>query len=208
MKTAGQLLCDKRLEKGLTIDDVARRLKVRPEYLVAVESNNYSVLPGNTAAKGFLRNYARALYLNPDTILAMFRRDFDENEKGQIIPKGTLTPLSRKPRLISANLILISVGILTFLAFLGWQIFSWLSLPKLEVYSPINGEVYVGKVSIRGKTDLDATITINNQKVLIDQTGNFNLDLVFPPGTHSVLLQAESRANKLRLVERTFQIIE
>ena len=62
MKTAGELLQDKRLEKELSIDDVAKRLKVRPEYLLAVESNKYNQLPSATAAKGFLRNYARVLY--------------------------------------------------------------------------------------------------------------------------------------------------
>ncbi len=208
MKTAGELLHDKRLEKELSIIDLARRLKVRPEYLIAVEENNYQALPGSTAAKGFLRNYARALYLNPETILAMFRRDFSEGEGGRIIPKGALDPLSHKPRIISANTILITVAIIAFLGFLGWQIRSWLSLPRLDVTSPQNGEIYVGKVSVRGVTDQDAVITINNQKVLIGTAGNFSLDLSFPPGTHSVLIQAESRSGKIRLVEKTFQVTE
>jgi cytoskeletal protein RodZ len=206
MKTAGELLRDKRLEKELSIETVAHKLKVRAEYLLAVEENNYAALPGGTAAKGFLRNYARVLYLNPDTILAMFRRDFVENEAGQIIPKGALAPLSRKPRIISANLVLVSLAVLTFLGFLGFQMLSWFSLPPLKVIAPENGEVYVGTITVRGTTDSDAIITINNQKVLVDGSGNFSLDLALPAGTHSVLVQAEARSGKIRLVEKTFQI--
>ena len=208
MKTAGDLLKDKRLEKELTIEDVARRLKVRPEYLLAVEENNYQKLPSSTAAKGFLKNYARVLYLNPDTILAMFRRDFAENEKGEIIPKGALAPLARKPHIISASSILLFLGAFTFLGFLVVQIITWQSLPKLDVSVPVSGEVYVGKVIVRGVTDKDAVIKVNTQKVLVDQNGNFNLELALPKGTHSVLIESVSRSGKIRLVERTFQITE
>jgi cytoskeletal protein RodZ len=208
MKTAGELLQDKRLEKELSIEDVAKRLKVRPEYLAAVESNKYNLLPSGTVAKGFLRNYARVLYLNPETILAMFRRDFVENDDGQIIPKGSLSPLARKPRIISANFIFAGLGITVFLGFLGWQFISWRQLPKLNIASPQNGEIYVGKVTVRGETANDAVVSVNNQKVIVNNQGIFTLDLVFPPGTHSVLIQAESRAGKLKMDERTFQVAE
>jgi len=138
----------------------------------------------------------------------MFRRDYEQTESGEIIPKTTLTPLSRKPRIISANLVLALCGFIIFFLFLGWQIHGWLSLPKLELYTPVNGEVYIGKIVVRGKTTASSVVTINNQKVLVDQDGNFSLELLFSPGVHSVLVQVENRSGRLNLVERTFQVTE
>jgi cytoskeletal protein RodZ len=206
MKTAGALLQAKRLEKALTIEEIAKRIKIRPEYLEAIEKNDYSHLPSVTAAQGFLRNYARILYLNPDTILAMFRRDFTQGKSGQIIPRGLVSPLGSGPKIVSVNTIFIGIALIAFFSFLSFQVYQWASLPKLQLLQPENGELYVSKVTIKGTTDKDAVISVNNQKVIVDQSGGFTLDLIFAEGTHSVVVQAENRAGKIRLLERTFQV--
>lgn len=206
MKTAGDLLREKRLTKELTVEAVAAKIKVKPEYLKALEDSHYQHLPSATTTKGFLRNYARTLHLNPDTVVAMFRRDFTQNQKGEIIPRGLVEPVAGKPRLVSANLVLTLTALLAFLFFLGYQLFSWWSLPRLELLQPEEGEVYGEKVTIKGTTDPDAGIKVNDQQVLVDQNGQFTLDLLFPAGTHSVTVQALSRQGKSRLLERTFQV--
>ncbi|MBT7913303.1 hypothetical protein HN588_05285 [Candidatus Bathyarchaeota archaeon] len=206
MKTAGELLKDKRQLKELSIDDIARKIKVKPEYLTALENSVFTALPSPTTTKGYLRNYARSLHLNPDTIIAMFRRDYKEGGVDEIIPPGLVDPVAGKPKLINANLILGISSLIFFLIFLGYQVFSWLSLPKLEVIQPIDSEVYGEKVTVKGATDLGATVTVDGQQVLIDQNGQFTLDLLFPAGTHSVIIKAENREGKSRLLERTFQI--
>jgi cytoskeletal protein RodZ len=208
MQTSGDLLLQKRLEKELTLEGVAQKLKVKQEYLQAIEQGDYQQLPNTTTTKGILRNYAKILYLNPDTIVAMFRRDYAENEKGDIIPRGSLNPVLHKPRLISANSVFIALGIIAFVGYISFQLLSLRSLPKLELISPQSGEVYVDRVYVRGTTDKDATITINNQKILVDDQGNFSLELAFPAGTHAILIKAEGRNSKVRLLEKTFQIIE
>ena len=65
MKTAGVLLREKRLRLELGIEAVAAKLKVKPEYLLAIEESDFSSLPSGTAIKGFLRNYARLLAILP-----------------------------------------------------------------------------------------------------------------------------------------------
>ena len=67
MKTAGELLQEKRLTRELEIIDIAHKIKVKPEYLTALENSDFESLPSPTTTKGYLRNYARALRLNPDT---------------------------------------------------------------------------------------------------------------------------------------------
>jgi cytoskeletal protein RodZ len=206
MKTAGDLLKEKRLLKELSLEDVAGKTKIKVEYLAAIENSDFSALPSSTFAKGFLRSYASVLYLNPDTVVAMFRRDFTENEKGEIIPRGLVTPVNTKPKYFSVNLILTSIAILAFLGFLLVQLFSWWSLPSLKVLSPQDGDTYGEKVTFKGVTDRDATVKVDDQQVIVDQNGGFTLDIIFSGGTHTVIIETVSRQGKSRLLERTFTV--
>ena len=88
MRTAGEILSGKRNQLGLSLDQIEKDTKIRKKYLEAIEKNNYSFFSESTTVKGFIRNYALILEIPPENILAIFRRDFIENEKGQIIPRG------------------------------------------------------------------------------------------------------------------------
>jgi cytoskeletal protein RodZ len=206
MKTAGDLLKEKRLLKELSLEDVSKKTKIKVEFLEAIENSDYARLPSSTFAKGFLRNYATFLYLNPDTMVAMFRRDFTQNSKGEIIPRGLVEPVNSKPRFISVSLILTSIAVVAFVGFLGIQLISWWSLPKIKLIQPQNNDTYGEKVTFKGTADSDATVKVNGQLVILDQNGQFTLDLVFPGGTHSVLVEATNRQGKSTLVERTFTV--
>src|SRR5437667_390004 len=49
--------------KGLTVEEAAARTRILPQFLKAVEENNYARLPDEVFAKGFVRSYARILGL-------------------------------------------------------------------------------------------------------------------------------------------------
>lgn len=57
----GTLLEKARLEQGLTIDELAKRTKIRPQFLQAIEEEEYDLLPGEAYVKPFIRSYAKAL---------------------------------------------------------------------------------------------------------------------------------------------------
>lgn len=206
MKTAGELLRDKRLLKELSLEEVAKKTKIKIEYLEAIENSDFHLLPSSTFAKGFLRNYATFLYLNPDTLVAMFRRDFTENAKGEIIHRGLVAPVGSKPKFFSVPLILISLATFAFFGFLAIQLVSWWSLPKLKIIQPQNGDTYGEKVTFKGVAASDAIVRVNGQLVIMDQNNQFTLDLIFPSGTHSVIVEATSRQGKSTLIERTFSV--
>ncbi len=206
MKTAGELLKEKREILELDLGTIAERTKIKEEYLRFIEESRYSELPSDTFAKGFLRSYATALHLNPETIVAMYRRDFTENKQGEIIPQGLVAPVNPKARFLTANLLLTTIGALAFGGFLVWQLTSWWSLPNLKLIQPQEGGTYGDKVTVRGSAEADATVSINEQKVILDQNGSFSLDLVFPAGTHSVLVTATNRQGKTKMIERTFTV--
>lgn len=131
MKTAGQILKQIRLEKNLEIDRVAKATKIRPVYLEALEEDDYQKLPSTTSARGFIKNYAEFLGLSSTEILAIFRRDFDENKSGKISSPETVGSIKPKftwtPKLTTA--VVVAIFVFLFIFYLIWQYFSLISAP-------------------------------------------------------------------------------
>lgn len=67
--SAGAMLKTAREAKGLSVTQVAEKLKLSPRQVVALESEDFSSLPGNTFIRGFMRNYARFLELDSQLLL-------------------------------------------------------------------------------------------------------------------------------------------
>ena len=65
----GEQLKAARLAKNLSLEDVQTATKIQARYLVAIESNNLSILPGDFYVRAFIRQYAIAVGLNPDDLL-------------------------------------------------------------------------------------------------------------------------------------------
>jgi cytoskeleton protein RodZ len=66
---AGQLLRAARLERGLSIEDVARQLRLSVRQVTALEEDDYSKLSSITFLRGFVRNYAKLLQMDAAPLL-------------------------------------------------------------------------------------------------------------------------------------------
>lgn len=69
--SAGSLLRRARESKGMGLDEVVGKLKLSRRQVEALEADSFSELPGLTFVRGFVRNYARVLDIDPDPILAL-----------------------------------------------------------------------------------------------------------------------------------------
>ena len=69
--TAGAKLRAAREAAGLSIESVAQQLKLAPRQVTALEEDDWQRLPGRTFVRGFARNYARFVHLDPDAVLAL-----------------------------------------------------------------------------------------------------------------------------------------
>jgi cytoskeleton protein RodZ len=75
----GERLEEGRKRKNVSIREAAEATKIRGDYLLAMEDNSFNIpLPG-IYVRGFLKNYARYLNLDPDKILT----DYDAVQLGQ-----------------------------------------------------------------------------------------------------------------------------
>ncbi len=61
-----------RENQQLSLPDVEKALRIRRRYLQALEVGDYTALPGEIQARGFLRNYARFLHLPVEEALARY----------------------------------------------------------------------------------------------------------------------------------------
>ena len=71
----GEMLRQGREACHLSLADVAQMLKVSARQVEALEQDNWSALPGQTFVRGFVRNYARLVHLDADTLVARLNQD-------------------------------------------------------------------------------------------------------------------------------------
>ena len=83
-----------RERKGVDLYRAERDTKIRARYLGALERGDYRELPGAVYTKGFLRNYALYLGLDPDEVLDQWRRERGDSKE--------VTPVLAVPRPMSA----------------------------------------------------------------------------------------------------------
>jgi cytoskeleton protein RodZ len=83
---AGALLRVARESTGMSIDAVAQQLKLAPRQVKALEEGDYTHLPGRTFVRGFVRNYARLVHLDPERVLGA-------------LPAGAAAPALEAPTL-------------------------------------------------------------------------------------------------------------
>ncbi len=68
--SAGVLLSNERVKRGISIQEAADYLKLSRKQVEALENDDYSSLPGTTFVRGFMRNYAKFLELDLEPIMA------------------------------------------------------------------------------------------------------------------------------------------
>lgn len=90
----GEQLKHARQEKQLTIEDVARELRLSTKKIIALENNDFSNIPGATYVRGYLRLYANLVGVPTDQIMQAFGKAHVVKKKSAPIKLKKRTPLS------------------------------------------------------------------------------------------------------------------
>ncbi|MBM3114844.1 helix-turn-helix domain-containing protein [Jeongeupia naejangsanensis] len=85
----GVQLRQQRESLGLSIDDVVHQLKLTRGQVTAIEEDRFGDLPGNTFARGFVRNYARLLHLDPEPLVARLTTELPVEREQASLPHLT-----------------------------------------------------------------------------------------------------------------------
>src|SRR5260221_14079011 len=80
---------------GVTLPQAAEDTRIREKFLQALESGDYQSLPGTVYTKGFLRNYAHYLNVDPEEMVDLYtvERGVDEPHRSSA-PVRPLVKLS------------------------------------------------------------------------------------------------------------------
>jgi transcriptional regulator with XRE-family HTH domain len=114
---AGRKLSEARRQRGWTLDEVADRIRVRKEFLEALEDMNIKLLPGKAYALAFLRSYARELGIEEKAIVDQFQDEcaLTREDATKPIRSPSSKPRQRPPWAAAAVLVVIAAG------FVGWR---------------------------------------------------------------------------------------
>jgi hypothetical protein len=169
-----------RERKGVDLYRAERETKIRARYLGALERGDYVDLPGDVYTKGFLRNYALYLGLDPDEALSQWRRERGElGGRGGRRGRGAVSdpvPLIGAPRPIAGPrkgltfspgmvvVALLAIVVIGFGAYLGIQVLRFTKPPALTVSDPaaavLDVEASTTTYRLRGTTLPGAAVSI------------------------------------------------
>lgn len=96
----GRMLAEARERAGLSVDEVARQLRLAPRQVEALESDDHAKLPGNTFVRGFLRNYAKLLQIDPEPLLAGSQEMQAQTQDQLIVVPSSSVEFGGKQRLL------------------------------------------------------------------------------------------------------------
>lgn len=115
----GSLLKEMRLQKGLRLPDVAKKLCIRRVYLEAIEESNYAEVPAFPYGIGFVRSYATFLGLNSGNIVELYKDETmpkSDKEIYMLEPQSEASVPNKKYLLISLLAIALVYG--------GWSAYN------------------------------------------------------------------------------------
>ena len=69
LQSLGAILRDRRESAGIPLSEVEHATRIRQKYLAAIEADEWHLLPGEVVGRGFLRNYAYYLNLDPNQMI-------------------------------------------------------------------------------------------------------------------------------------------
>lgn len=189
MFRASSILKNARLDKDLTIDEVAKKLKISPKYLSAIESEDQKNFPSEPYCSLIVKDYGNFLGLKGEEILRFFHRDFDPKRP---ISKPTKKLFGITPQLTFTISVIALVAIFT--TYLVSEYFKFNQPPHLKVNWPTN--ISTSQFEITGQTDPEATVRVNQDLVIVDPQGNFKKRVNLTIGDNQITIESKSPGGK------------
>lgn len=108
--SVGALFGMLRTELGYSLADVEDAIRVRADYLGAIESMDARRLPGGPYTSGFLRTYAAFLGLDPQTALAAFNEEVATRSSLRFTAEKPKRSLPRPPPIVGVIAVAIAAS--------------------------------------------------------------------------------------------------
>jgi cytoskeletal protein RodZ len=191
----GEILQTARERKGVDLARAERETKIRARHLAALESGDFSALPAQVYAKGFLRNYSTYLGLDAEEVLARWRREVDQpatSDPPRIKPPPQpITAPGRGIKFTGGLFVAVVLATIVFLfvGYIGLQLVRFTQNPSIELNGPSIRQLQPGaeRLVLSGTGTPDALVTATGADDLVRTTtasprGSWTLDLPVTKG--------------------------
>lgn len=203
MTTVGQILKKQRENKGLTLFDIEKQIKIREKYLKAVEDDNWSFFSSKIYIIGILKNYSRLLDLDSRKVLAFFRRDYSHHEEVKFKKRVSLSYLTPESRRVFK--IITIIGFLAIIIYFGYQLKLYFLPPKIVIISPNKVNFTTeNRITIIAKTEKDTMVQINGNREYADKNGEIEYNLFLKEGTNKIVIELTGANGKKTVIEKIF----
>ncbi|HXG93330.1 MAG TPA: RodZ domain-containing protein [Blastocatellia bacterium] len=98
MPTLGEELKRRREERGITLNDISESTRIGTRFLKAIETDNFSILPGGIFTRSFIRAYAREVGMNEDEAVALYQQQITGQPAQATQPAQPVTETRRAPK--------------------------------------------------------------------------------------------------------------
>lgn len=199
---AGEKLRSARQNQSAPLEIIGRKLRIRPEYLLALENEEYDKLPSGLYGRQFLKEYCQYLKLDIKKVIPL--TPFAEGQTGN-------DPFSQKilrrhkflvfPKLIR-NLLFIFLFLICLL-YLFIYFRRLVSPPSLSLEYPDRNLVSTeSKIEVKGKSDPETEIMINSTSIMSAQDGSFSQEVKLKKGLNNLTISAKKKYGRESVIER------
>ena len=123
-RAVGRLLRDQREARGLDLDAVGTALRIRRQYLEAIEEGRFDLLPGAAYIPAFLRSYAQHVGLDPEKVLTAYHLSGAVPIKRSVVLPADFPLVEKRAP--------IGLAVLTVLLVIGAGYAVWNYLPRQQ----------------------------------------------------------------------------
>ena len=203
----GETLQAARERKGVDLYRAERDTKIRLRYLSALEDGDYAELPAPVYTKGFLRNYAIYLGLEPDDILERWRDEMEQQRTATRVavippPMPIAEPGGRRlhitPSMIVAGLV--GLVVIAFVGYIGIQLMRFAQVTPLAVTNPpdVFFQIEASQITLAGTSSPGARIHISgpadqSYDVTASESGGWTRDVNLANGENNFTIIATDR---------------
>lgn len=195
IQTLAEYLSLSRQKLNLDVKTVSMLTQIKLSYIESLESGNWERLPAEVYIKGFLKQLAEVYRVKESDLVDQFEKEQTFSRKLPAASSQNLSQININPRtLIIATAVFLVVGATVYVSS---QVRSVLALPVLEVTEPASDINVSGRnIVVAGRTEAGASISINNQAVLVDRNGFFAENLVLSPGLNVIEVKSMNKFGK------------
>jgi transcriptional regulator with XRE-family HTH domain len=199
-ETLGQIFKRYREAEKIKVERVEKDTKISKRMILAIENDDFKQLPDDLYATHIIKTYAKYLSLDYNKLLNLYKKDFGKfKEEKNFTTKKVKVYFTPQ----GARNLVIALIVIALLGYLGLQIGKIFKPPQLIIFQP-DKDLIISRnyLEIKGQTEKEARVFINEKEVFLDSRGEFTAALDLQNGLNIIKISAVNKHSKENTVYR------